>query len=407
MPSRPSPTPGDGRGAWRGLRRRVATLTGILLLALGTVQLAAWTLLHPDLTGRQLAWMSALLVAAAGLAALLASLLAGSALRPLSRVRLAASALADGRPPPRLDLGLADGEVGDLARQLEELGETVHLLRRELRTSADRLAQEARGLAGGVARSGASTASQVEALRQATAIAATIADASREAAAEAESVLETTQRAQALSGEGLGAAAQAVRTAGALGEQVRRIASTMEGLSERTLHVGEVVASVKDLAEQSNLLALNASIEAAKAGEHGRGFAAVAMEMRNLAEQSRQAAVQVRAILGEIQKHAREAAHATEEGSSRAELATGRSRSAGESIEGLALVLDGSAASVRAIAGRSRRQAASAADLEAALADLGAATRGAAADSAALEARAAELTALAGGLSALAERLRG
>ena len=81
----------------------------------------------------------------------------------------------------------------------------------------------------------------------------------------------------------------------------------MSGLSERTLQVGEIIASVKDLAEQSNLLALNASIEASKAGEHGRGFAVVAMEMRNLAEQSRQAAVQIRAILQEIQRSARDA----------------------------------------------------------------------------------------------------
>jgi methyl-accepting chemotaxis protein len=180
----------------------------------------------------------------------------------------------------------------------------------------------------------------------------------------------------------------------------------MGDLSERTLQVGEIVTTVKDLAEQSNLLALNASIEAAKAGEHGRGFAAVAMEMRNLAEQSRQAAVQVRSILGEIQKYAREAALATEEGSARAALATGRSRSAGQAIEGLAVVIRESATTARAIADRTRQQAATAADLVAAIAELAEATRTGVEESAGVEGRATEIAAVASRLTALSGRFR-
>jgi methyl-accepting chemotaxis protein len=137
---------------------------------------------------------------------------------------------------------------------------------------------------------------------------------------------------------------------------VNQIAATMSGLSERILQVGEIIASVKDLAEQSNLLALNASIEASKAGEHGRGFAVVAMEMRNLAEQSRQAAVQIRAILQEVQRSARDAGAATDEGAKRAQAAMGLARSAGEAIEGLAMVIRESALAARQIANNTRQQ---------------------------------------------------
>jgi methyl-accepting chemotaxis protein len=77
---------------------------------------------------------------------------------------------------------------------------------------------------------------------------------------------------------------------------------TINSLGERTQAAGEIIASVNDLAEQSNLLSVNASIEAAKAGEHGRGFAVVAQEVKSLAEQSKQAVSQVRTMLGEIQK---------------------------------------------------------------------------------------------------------
>jgi methyl-accepting chemotaxis protein len=243
-------------------------------------------------------------------------------------------------------------------------------------------------------------------MRRASANADSLVEGTRHAAREAASVIDMTHRAETLSGEGLAAVEQAVRSSGALGEQVRRIAATMGDLSERTLQVGEIVTTVKDLAEQSNLLAFNASIEAAKAGEHGRGFAAVAMEMRNLAEQSRQAAVQVRSILGEIQKYAREAALATEEGSARAALATGRSRSAGQAIEGLAAVIRESAGTARAIADRTRQQAATAADLVSAIAELSEATRTGAEDSAAQEDRATEVAAVASRLAALSGRFR-
>ena len=253
-------------------------------------------------------------------------------------------------------LGETDGDVATLAGALDDLGVTLRALLGDLRASGLELGDASGALLRGATARGASSGDQVQAMRRASANAESLVEVTRHAAREAESVIDMTHRAETLSGEGLAAVEQAVRSSGALGEQVRRIAATMSDLSERTLQVGEIVTTVKDLAEQSNLLAFNASIEAARSGEHGRGFAAVAMEMRNLAEQSRQAAVQVRSILGEIQKHAREAALATEEGSTRAALATGRSRSAGQAIEGLAVVIRDSAGTARAIADRTRER---------------------------------------------------
>jgi methyl-accepting chemotaxis protein len=97
-------------------------------------------------------------------------------------------------------------------------------------------------------------------------------------------------------------------------EKMEAIASTVVRLSERSHAIGEITASVAGLAEQSNLLAVNAAIEAAKAGEHGKGFAVVAQEVKSLAEQSRQATRQVREILGDIQKSVGAAVMITEQG---------------------------------------------------------------------------------------------
>lgn len=98
-------------------------------------------------------------------------------------------------------------------------------------------------------------------------------------------------------------------------QQMEGIAENMVALSERSQTIGEIIATVEDLAAQSNLLAVNAAIEAAKAGEHGKGFTVVAQEVKSLAEQSRQATNQVRTILNDIQKATTAAVLATEQGS--------------------------------------------------------------------------------------------
>jgi methyl-accepting chemotaxis protein len=107
-------------------------------------------------------------------------------------------------------------------------------------------------------------------------------------------------------------------------------------LSEQAQAAGDVVAAVNDLAEQSNLLSVNASIEAAKAGEYGKGFTVVAQEVKSLAEQSKKAVVQVRTILGEIQKASQTAVEAAVESREAVEAGRQKSVEAGEVMETVA-----------------------------------------------------------------------
>lgn len=93
------------------------------------------------------------------------------------------------------------------------------------------------------------------------------------------------------------------------------ISDSIVRLSEHSLAIGEIIETVNDLAEQSNLLAVNAAIEAAKVGEQGKSFGVVAQEIKNLAEQSKAATVQVRAILHDIQVATNAAVKAAEQGS--------------------------------------------------------------------------------------------
>src|SRR5690606_21075456 len=98
-------------------------------------------------------------------------------------------------------------------------------------------------------------------------------------------------------------------------ERVEAIAKNILVLSDHTQQIGEIIETVNGLAEQSKLLALNASIEAARAGNEGRGFAVVAMEVRQHAAQSHQATARVHDILNEIQQATNTAVIVTEDGS--------------------------------------------------------------------------------------------
>jgi methyl-accepting chemotaxis protein len=115
-------------------------------------------------------------------------------------------------------------------------------------------------------------------------------------------------------------------------EQMDSIAQTVVRLSEHSQSIGGIIASVTEIADQSNLLAVNAAIEAAKAGEQGRGFAVVAQEIKNLAGQSKQATAQVRNILNDVQKATGAAVMATEQGSKAVEAGVKQSEQAGEAI---------------------------------------------------------------------------
>jgi len=107
---------------------------------------------------------------------------------------------------------------------------------------------------------------------------------------------------------------QAINGMGTLREQVNIIEKTIIELSLQTSQISEITAAVTTLAQQSKMLALNASIEAAKAGESGKGFAVVANEVKILAEQSERATTQVQKILSEIKHSTDKAVNVTEEG---------------------------------------------------------------------------------------------
>ncbi|MDD5167533.1 MAG: methyl-accepting chemotaxis protein [Syntrophales bacterium] len=174
------------------------------------------------------------------------------------------------------------------------------------------------------------------AVRETTTTIEEVKQTARLVSERAGSVSEVTRNAEQVSQGGKKSVEDSISIMIRISDQVESIAASIGKLSEQSQAIGGIITTVNDLAGQSNLLAVNAAIEAAKAGEQGKGFAVVAQEVKSLAEQSKQATEQVRLILSDIQKAISAGVMATEQGSKAAEAGVHQSSEAGEAIRLLA-----------------------------------------------------------------------
>ena len=127
----------------------------------------------------------------------------------------------------------------------------------------------------------------------------------------------------------------AVKGMQSIESNVGHIADLIEELGNNSKEIGTIIATISEIADQTNLLALNAAIEAARAGEHGRGFAVVADEVRKLAEQSQQAAGEISGRISKIQSSTDEAVSAMHSGLQEVIEGTKTVQSAGTSFQGI------------------------------------------------------------------------
>jgi methyl-accepting chemotaxis protein len=176
------------------------------------------------------------------------------------------------------------------------------------------------------------------------------------ASQKAQQVAESSQHTLEVSKTGEHAVEEAITGMRRVRDQMESIAQSVVKLGEQSQAIGDIIATVNALAEQSNLLAVNAAIEASKAGEAGKGFSVVAQEVRRLAEQSKRATSQVRTILNDIQKAAQIAVLVTEQGTKSAEIGATQALQAGESIRMLAKNITEATRAVTQISTSSQQQ---------------------------------------------------
>jgi archaellum component FlaC len=186
-------------------------------------------------------------------------------------------------------------------------------------------------------------------------------------AERARAVADAAQQSVEVSQGGQEALANTIAGMEVIQQRVEVIAENILKLSERTQQISDIIAAVKEIADQSRLLALNASIEAARVGKEGRGFAVVASEMRQLAGQSREAVARVHDILTEIQQATNTAVIVTEEGSRSVQQGTKLAIHAGEAIRNLATTIEEAAQAATHIASITHQQTSSMSQLATAM----------------------------------------
>ncbi len=251
---------------------------------------------------------------------------------PLNTISQLAEKIGGGDLTVNLSEEVRRDEIGRLTGAFRQMVETLRGSTGDISQAVDLLGSSASEIMASTTQVSSGTAETAVAINETTATVAEVRQAAELSSQKAQYVSDNALRVAQVTQAGQDAVTKTAMGMDRIREQMETIAQTVIRLSEQSQSIGGIIASVTDLADQSNLLAVNAAIEAAKAGEQGRGFAVVAQEIKSLAEQSKQATAQVRGILSEVQKATSNAVMATEQGSKAVEAGVRQASQAGEAI---------------------------------------------------------------------------
>ncbi len=307
-------------------------MTGRILTIPATTaaSMIAWWLVCNGLKGF---WIPVVLfVVAIGLSFLVALAVVGTILKPVRLLNIGIRGITDGDLTRRVEVGSND-EIGEVGRHLNAF--------------LDRLLDTITQFAGGSVVVSATaftldkaTKHMTEGIEQSAQQVNSVATASEEMsstsgeiARNCVSAAKSSENAKQAATTGESIIGDTVRVMDRINDIVKCSAKIIEGLGSRSDQIGKVINLIDDIADQTNLLALNAAIEAARAGEHGRGFAVVADEVRKLAEKTTSATKDIGNTIKAMQSEAKQAVVSMNEGVKEVEIGAEEAKKSGEALK--------------------------------------------------------------------------
>ncbi|MBU0939242.1 MAG: methyl-accepting chemotaxis protein, partial [Gammaproteobacteria bacterium] len=274
----------------------------------------------------------ALLVLATALTVLFAWLLTRSITLPIAQALDAAENIAEGNltRPIKVD---GDDEAGRLLRAMNKMQEKLRDTLQRISGSATQLASAAEELNAVTDESARGLTQQNNEIEQAATAVNEMTSAVEEVARNAVSTSEASKNATTSAGDGRDLVQETVSAIERMSGDVQGTATLIGALAEESRDIGKVLDVIRGLADQTNLLALNAAIEAARAGEAGRGFAVVADEVRALAHRTQQSTSEIERMIGSIQAGTEQAVDSMRNSTERAESTLNIAKGAGISLD--------------------------------------------------------------------------
>ncbi|WP_276352355.1 methyl-accepting chemotaxis protein [Cohnella caldifontis] len=286
--------------------------------------------------------------------------------RPLNRTLAVVDKVSQGDLRETLDIETKD-EVGRLAAAVNRMIRNLRSTVGSIQASAESVAAASQQISASTEEIASGSSTQAGAAQTMTELFRELTDAINAVARSAEQASELSGRTVTVAHEG----GEVIRSSI---EGMIQVNDQMQLLEQDSNRIGEIIEVIDDIAEQTNLLALNAAIEAARAGEQGRGFAVVADEVRKLAERSGEATKQITSIIKGMQANTKTSVKAVTEG-------VASSRRTGEAFKNIVDMVNESAGKANEIAAASEQQAAQSGEFLSSIESISAASEEAAASS--------------------------